>query len=283
MSIRRPVVAGMFYPKKTEDLQKMLLGFIESVDGKKTNTFGIVVPHAGYVYCGKTAASVYSSVKREFETVVILGPNHTGLGVGVATSLDEWETPLGLAKPDIEFVKEITKDSIIMEDSNSHLREHSIETQLPWIQYIFGETKIVPVAMNPIYFDVKTCKDVGEKIFQAAKRLNKKILMVASSDFTHYGSAYGYIPFKSQENLVEKIKAIDMEVVRLINSLEPEKVLRICDEKRLTICGYGPIASMLFAAKGLGAKKGKLVNYSTSFETSKDIAAVVGYAAIKIV
>ena len=260
----------------------MLLGFLESIKIEKKDVIGIVSPHAGYIYCGKTAASVYSSIKRGFETAVVIGPNHSGLGVGVATSLDDWETPLGLVKPDIDFIEEITKDSIIMEDRNSHLREHSIETQLPWLQYIFGDFKFVPITMNPIYFDAKTCKEIGKKIFEASKKLNKKILIIASSDFTHYGSMYGYTPFANQKDVVERVKEMDMQVIRLINKMEPKKVLEICDEKRLTICGYGCIDSMIFAAKKMGATGGKLIKYSTSFDISKDISAIVGYAGIQI-
>ena len=156
---------------------------------------------------------------------------------------------------------------------------------LVWIHNlmnIFGDFKFVPITMNPIYFDAKTCKEIGEKIFEASKKLNKKILIIASSDFTHYGSMYDYTPFRNQKDVVEKVKEMDMQVIRLINKMEPKKVLKICDEKRLTICGYGCIASMIFAAKEMGAREGKLINYSTSFDISKDISAIVGYAGIQI-
>lgn len=283
MGIRNPLVAGMFYPERKEELEKILLGFFESVKSDKKDVKGIVAPHAGYVYCGKTAASVYSSLKKNFETVVVIGPNHSGLGVGVATSLDEWKTPLGLLKPDKDFIKEIIKDSIILEDPGSHRREHSIEVQLPWLQYVFGDIKLVPISINPIYFDIKTCKEIGERLFLASKKLGRKVLLVASTDFTHYGSMYGYTPFKEGKDTIEKIKEMDMEVIHLINKLDAENVIKTCREKRLTICGYGCVASLIFAAKDLGAKRGKLVDYSTSFDISRDTGAVVGYAGIEIV
>ena len=280
--LRNPAVAGSFYPEDSEELRKIIKDFLNNFEPKRRTCIGVVVPHAGYIYCGKTAASVYLNISTGFETAIIIGPNHSGLGLGVATSLETWQTPLGNVEVDEEFVKEITKDSVIMEDPKSHLREHSIEVQLPWLQHRFKEFKIVPIAINPIYFDVKTCREVGEKIAQVAKGLRRKILIVASSDFTHYGAAYGYEPFSGEKEIIKKVKEIDMEVIKLITELKPSEVIKTCDEKRLTVCGYGGIATMLFAAKILGATKGELMDYSTSFEVSNDIDAVVGYAGILI-
>lgn len=280
--MRTPFVAGMFYPKRKEQLEEMLLGFLESVKSEKNSVIGAVSPHAGYIYCGKTAAHVYSSIKKNFETVVVIGPNHTGLGVGVATSSEQWKTPLGSIKPDISFIKEITKDSIITDDPPSHSREHSIEAQLPWIQYVFGDVKLVPISINPIYFDIKTSREIGEKISKTANKLNRKILIIASSDFTHHGPMYGYSPFGNDKDAVEKIKKMDMEVIDSIIKLEASNIIKTCNDKKLTICGYGPIASMVLCSKNLKAKQGQLLNYSTSFDVSGDTRAVVGYAGIII-
>jgi AmmeMemoRadiSam system protein B len=276
-------VAGSFYPEDPEELRNTIKIFLENLEPKRRKCFGIVAPHAGYVFCGKTAASAYNNISTGFETAIVLGPNHSGAGVGVATSLEIWKTPLGSLETDQDFVKELTKDSVIMEDPKSHWREHSIEVQLPWLQYRFKDFRIVPITINPIYFDVKTCKDIGEKIAEVAKGLRRKILIVASSDFTHYGSMYGYEPFEGTESeILKKIKGLDSEVIDLITKLKPSEVITVCDEKRLTICGYGGIAAMLFAVKALGATKGELIDYSTSFNVSKDISAVVGYAGILI-
>jgi hypothetical protein len=283
MQVRNPAVAGSFYPGDPEELKQTIKNFLERLEPKRRKCLGAVAPHAGYVYCGKTAASVYNDISTGFETAVILGPNHSGLGVGVATSLETWKTPLGNLETDEEFVKEIIKDSVIMEDPKSHWREHSIEVQLPWLQYRFKEFKIVPITINPIYFDVKTCREIGEKIAEVAKSLRRKVLIIASSDFTHYGVAYGYEPFEgSTTDILKKIKETDLEVINLIIGLKPSEVIKTCDENRLTICGYGGIAAMLYAVKALGAKQGELINYSTSFDVSKDKDAVVGYAGITI-
>jgi len=283
MQIRNPVVAGAFYPYDSEELKNIIKGFLEKAETEKKEVIGIVAPHAGYVYCGKTAAFVYKTISNKFETAVILGPNHTGIGVGVATCLGSWKTPLGLVETDEEFFNELIKDSVIMEDPKSHLREHSIEVQLPWLQYRFQGFKIVPISINPAYFDVKTCREIGNKIADIVNKLKRKVLVIASSDFTHYGSMYGYLPFSGDsEQVIKKIKEIDMNIINFIKKLKPEDMIKTCDGKRLTICGYGPIASMLFAAKKLNAKKGELVNYSTSFDVSRNLGAVVGYAGIAI-
>jgi len=282
MQVRNPAVAGAFYPFDEGELREMIKSFLDKTKSQKKDVIGIVSPHAGYVFCGKSAASVYNTIRNKFETAVILGPNHSGMGVGVASCLYSWKTPLGVVEPDEKFVNEITTDSVIMNDIKSHLREHSIEVQLPWLQYIFKDFKIVPISINPIYYDVETCKEIGEKIAKAVKKLKRKVLIVASSDFTHYGSVYGYIPFRESKNVIEKIREIDMEVIKFIEGLNAESVVKICNEKRLTVCGYGGIACMIFAAKALGAKKGELINYSTSFDVSRDASAVVGYAGINI-
>jgi hypothetical protein len=282
MPTRNPAVAGQFYPDDIEGLREMIKKFLEKTKPERRNTIGIVVPHAGYVYCGKTAAAVYNSVAHGFDTVVLLGPSHSGLGE-VATSLETWKTPLGLAKPDEDFIKEISRDSIILEDPKLHWSEHSIEVQLPWLQYRFEDFKIVPISINPVYFDVDTCKEIGTKIAETATYLRRKILMVASSDFTHYGPMYDYQPFKGDEKkILERIKETDMEVIDHILKLKPVDVVKTCEEKRLTICGYGAIASMLFAARELEAKKAELIDYSTSFEVSRNRDAIVGYAGIAI-
>jgi len=283
MQVRDPAVAGSFYPGDPEELRQTIKNFLEILEPKRRKCLGAVVPHAGYEFCGQTAASVYNNISTGFDTAIILGPNHSGAGVGVATSLETWKTPLGNLEIDEEFVKYLTKDSVILEDPKSHWREHSIEVQLPWLQYRFKEFKIVPITINPIYFDVKTCREIGEKIAEITKDLRRKVLIIASSDFTHYGPMYGYEPFDGSSNeIIKKIREMDSEVIRLITSLKPAEVIETCDEKRLTICGYGGIAAMLFAAKILGAKQGELIDYSTSFDISKNTDAIVGYAGILI-
>ena len=278
--MREPVFAGAFYPYDPEELRKTIKGFLGN-GANKRDVIGAVAPHAGYAYCGKTAASVYGAIAGGFETAVVLGPNHSGTGSGIAVSSDSWKTPLGTVKSDKEFAKELVRDSIIAEDETAHSREHSIEVQLPWLQFLFRDFRIVPISVSPAYFDIDSCKEIGDKITEAADRLKRKILIIASSDFTHYGHSYGYLPFVGGD-VAGKIKELDMKTIGLVEKLDAEKVIRASYEKGLTICGYGAIASMLFAAKKLGAKKGKLMDYSTSFDISKNLDAIVGYAGLII-
>jgi MEMO1 family protein len=275
---RIPVVAGSFYPSKREELEAVLKKFL--VKSKKRRTLGVVVPHAGYEYSGKTAGAVYSTIEPGFETIVLIGPNHNAQG-NVSVSSEEWQTPLGIIKPDLDFIKELSKDYTIIEDNASQSMEHSLEVQIPFIQSLFKGVMIVSITINPYNFDIQTCRDVGEVIARAAKKLKRKILIVASSDFTHYGSMYGYEPFKGG-NIVEKIKNNDMKVIDSIVELNPEKVIETCEKNKLTVCGYGAIAAMLFAVNKLGAKNAELVDYSTSFEVSKNKDAIVAYAGISI-
>ena len=281
MKVREPAVAGGFYPYNPKALKKTIKNFIDKTKTEKENVIGIVSPHAGYTFCGKTAASVYKSIGSKFDTVIILGPNHSGFGDSIATSSASWRTPLGLVNPDEYIVKEITKDLMITDDERAHVREHSIEVQLPWLQYLFKDFRIVPISINPTFFDLESCQEIGNKIAEAARKFKRKVLIVASSDFTHYGRPYGYVPFGGRDTL-EKIKEQDMEIIELIKKLDPKSLIKTSYENHLTICGYGAIASMLFAAKRLGAIKGKLIDYSTSFDVSKSMEAIVGYAGVAI-
>lgn len=282
MQVRDPAVAGAFYPYDPEKLANIIRKFIDMADVKKSEVIGLLSPHAGYTYCGKTAAAVYKTISNKFETVVILGSNHTGLG-GVATCLGSWRTPLGLVETDQDFFNELLKNSIITNDPNPHFKEHSIEVQLPWLQYLFEDFKIVPITINPAYFDVSTSSEIGNKIAEVAKGLGRKVLIIASSDLTHYGTIYGHVPFRGEpKEVIRKIRETDMQVIEAVEKLKPEEVIETCKKGRLTVCGYGAIASMIFAAKALGAKKGELIDYSTSFDISKSLDAVVGYAGVAI-
>lgn len=283
MLARAPAVSGSFYPESPEKLKKQISNFAKGVKVSPKKCVGLVAPHAGYEFCGRTAALAYKSVTDGFDTIVLLGPNHYGLGVGVSTTTESWSTPLGIVEADRKFIEKI-RGKLIMDDRLPHLKEHSIEVQLPWLQYFFKGFKIVPISINPIYYDIKTARDIGESIANAAKSLGRKALLVASSDFTHYGAAYAYEPFagEPEDIIIRKIKEADKQAIDLILDLKPDELIRLCDEKRLTICGYGGIAAMLHAAKILGAGHGELIDYSTSYDISQDINAIVGYAGIII-
>jgi AmmeMemoRadiSam system protein B len=180
--MRAPAVSGQFYPRSKNDLEREISRCFAGVPAVEKDVLGAVVPHAGYMYSGNTAAHVYSSLP-EADTFVLLGPNHTGYGSPVAVSSENWSTPLGEVSSDIEFIRALPGRIIDMDES-AHKYEHSIEVQLPFLQYRFREFSIAAICMG--MQDEETAQDVGEELAVAAKKVKKKIVIIASSDFTHY-------------------------------------------------------------------------------------------------
>ena len=278
MYIRRPAVAGSFYPENAKDIQKMIREFTFLLkEGYKG--VGIVAPHAGYIFCGKTLAKVYGSLEGIYESVVILAPNHYGKD-GIATCSGLWQTPVGNLRSDDEFINELEKKGV-QDLPEVHAWEHAIEVQLPWIISFLGFLKIVPITINPIFFDLKEMKELGKNIYEISEKLKRKILVVASSDLTHYGYTYNYVPFKgSPSEVLKKIKEIDMRLVKAVEDLAVERIIEIGSEG--TACGYGCIAAMVEYAKLAGAGEAKLLDYRTSFEVSKNMEAIVAYAGMVV-
>ena len=261
--MRAPAVSGQFYPRSKNDLHREISRCFADVPSVKRPVLGAVVPHAGYIYSGNTAAYVYSALAGA-DTFVLLGPNHIGYGSPVSVSSEKWSTPLGDVSSDLEFIKALPK-MIIDIDETAHKYEHSIEVQLPFLQYRLDDFKIVPVCMG--MQDEETALEVGKELAEAARHTEKKIVIIASSDFTHYK------PDKvARENDADYIKSIlDMDISGFYRKLY---------ERNASVCGYGPISAMLAATKELGAKKATLLKYSTSGDTTGDLSEVVGYAGI---
>ena len=275
--IRKPVVAGQFYPEKKEELQSMIDFCFNHKFGPNTYSinpdekiFGIICPHAGYVYSGPIASYSYKSISSQIpEIAIIIGPNHFGIGTDAATMVDaDWETPLGTVSVDSESALDAVKNSEIIEvDNYSHSQDHSLEVQIPFLQSIFDKKfKILPILLRAQ--DMITAKDVGNTVYEIAKK--KKSIVIGSSDFTHYAeNSFAYL---QDHALIEPI--LEMDVERFYD------VLR---QKQVTACGFGAIASTMIACKNLGATKGELLKYATSGDISGDKDSVVGYGAIKFV
>lgn len=275
--IRKPVVAGQFYPDRKEDLENMIRYCMEHKygpgrDSIKSNEkiLGIVCPHAGYMYSGPTACHSYKSIVfQNPELVIIIGPNHFGVGKDVATMIDaQWQTPLGTVQVDSESAKQVTEISKVIEiDEFSHSQDHSLEVQVPMLQEILSnDFQILPIILRSQ--DMETAIDVGNAVTEIARKKNSVI--VASSDFTHYEE--NSFAHKQDKALIEPI--LEMNV---------EKFCHVLKEKRVTACGYGSIASTVIACKNLGAVKGKLLSYATSGDVSGNTESVVGYGAIEFV
>lgn len=274
--IRKPVVAGQFYPETKNEIEKMIDSCLQHKYGPGNQTqkdekiYGIICPHAGYVYSGPTACHSYKAISsKNPELVIILGPNHFGIGKDVATMIDaQWETPLGLVTVDSEAAQEIANDSKYIEiDEFSHSKDHSLEVQIPMLQSMLpNKFKILPIILRDQSLEM--AKDVGNAVAQIAKSRNTMI--VASSDFTHY-----------EENSFAHSQ--DKSLIEPILEMNVEKFYNVLIEKRVTACGYGAMASVMIACKKLGAVKGELLSYSTSGDVMGDTSSVVGYGAIKFI
>jgi MEMO1 family protein len=264
---RQPAVAGQFYPGTEASLKKEVQRLLHIQKAQtKEKAIAIVSPHAGYMYSGPVAGCVYSCIEIP-ETVIILGPNHTGAGATFSLFKEGlWQTPLGDIQIDSELAETILKNSeSLQEDTNAHIYEHSLEVQLPFIQYIKKDFKIVPVVLSNN--TQEACHNLGASIAHAVKQSKKQALIVASSDMTHY---------EDQKTAEKKDKlAIDA-----VLDLDEAKLLNAVQDYNISMCGYIPVVVMLIAAKALGAKEARLVKYQTSGDITGDYSAVVGYAGI---
>jgi len=263
--IRHPIVAGQFYPASASSLEAQVRGFVDETSPKE-EVIGLVLPHAGYVYSGAVAGAVISRIQFK-DTFIILGPNHAGSGSSIMTE-GSWETPFGEVEIDSRLGKQLlSKSRHLEEDHVAHSYEHSIEVQLPFLQYFKRDIKIVPIVFSHAIASIY--KEIGKEIAEAIKELGAKTVIIASSDMTHY---------ESQEAAKKK----DTQAIDAILELDEDKLMRRVGEQNITMCGYVPTVALISAAKELGAKRAELVRYQTSGDVTGDYSAVVGYAGIII-
>lgn len=266
--MRTPAVAGYFYPGEKDELEEMVDEMVKKAKANFPSIDGVggICPHAGYIYSGHIAAITYASLGglKDAETVVIMGPNHTGEGSLVSVSLLDWETPLGVARCDVALAKKIQANYPIMDfDERAHVDEHSIEVQLPFIQRLNPSARIVCICM--MSQDYETAAAIGKAL---AKALDpKKHMVIASSDFSHYLPA-------------EVAEKKDKKALEFIEDIDGEGFEKAVERFGWSICGHGPIAALIEYAKQKGVKKGKTLMYSNSGERSGDYSSVVGYASV---
>ena len=270
--MRYPAVAGQFYegsePALRLQVEECFTSFLgpgeipELATTRSPSIKGIVSPHAGFMFSGPVAAHGFAALAREGmpETFVMIGPNHTGQGAGVGMTYQDFQTPLGIAKIDKELAMKIST-GIIEDNIASHRHEHSLEVQLPFIQYFQPDMKFVPISM--MLQDWKTAKEVGRIIREAIA--GKDVIIIASSDFSHYVSP-------------ETAKKKDDIAIQKILKLDAKGLYTACAKHNISACGYGPIMAMLEAVKGSSAE---LLKYSTSGNV-RPMAEVVGYASIVV-
>jgi len=265
--VRNPVVAGQFYPSSPSQLRQTIESMVDR-EAEKQEAIGLVCPHAGYVYSGPVAGAVISRVELK-DTCIILGPNHTGMGKPLSImSHGSWKTPLGEVSIDSEMAEQILAASPhLQEDETAHQMEHSIEVQLPFLQYFRPDIKIVPIMLS--FARSEAYKEIGQAIARAIQKLDRGAVIMASSDMTHY---------EPQESAEKK----DRRAIEAILNLDEDELLRRVEKLHISMCGYAPVVSLIAAAKALGAQKAELVKYQTSGDIIGDYASVVGYAGIII-
>ena len=257
-------------------------GKLPKITPGKKEIIGIVVPHAGYIYSGAIAAHSYNSLSENgfSKTFIILGPNHTGIGSGVSVMTSgSWQTPMGNVGINEILAEKLSKE-IIDNDKNAHLYEHSIEVQLPFLQYISEnkEFNFVPICMA--MQDYETSKEVGEIIAESIKDLDGKIVIIASTDFSHAGFNYMSMPPEGMR-VDEYAEKQDKFAIDQILQMNPKGLIDTVHQKNISMCGYGPVAAMLTAAEILGAKKAELLKYGTSYEVHPG-SSCVGYGALVV-
>ena len=290
-TIRNAVVAGQFYPGNERSLQQQIeecfldtrgYGKLPVIQKMKGTLKGLVVPHAGYVYSGAIASHSYGRLAEQgfAETFIILGPNHTGMGSGVSVMTQgAWKTPLGPVSLDESLAQSIAT-GIIDQDASAHTYEHSIEVQLPFLQYLAQGRpfEFVPICM--MMQDYETVQDVADILVKAIQRSKKNIILVASSDFSHAGFNYRSAP-PPGIRVDEYAKKQDTLAIKKILALDPQGLIGTVEQHAITMCGSGPVAVMLLVAKKLGANTAELLKYGTSYEVHPD-SSCVGYGAIAV-
>lgn len=278
MKIRHPSQAGAFYAGTAQSLKAQIEGCFTHrfgpgklprvVEDGLRNVVGLICPHAGYMYSGSVAAHAYYNlaVDGKPDVVVIFGPNHTGRGSALALmSEGVWRTPLGDVEIDTLTAKQIVDESRIVDvDDSAHTFEHSIEVQLPFLQYLYGSAfKFVPICF--LMQDLESSREVGRAVAKALS--GKNSLIIASTDMTHYEPH-------------EQAQRKDKMAIDAVAKMGEELYYSTVESQNISTCGYGPTVAVITAAKLLGAKRAQLLCYKTSGDMISDFSSVVGYASM---
>jgi AmmeMemoRadiSam system protein B len=277
--VRQPAVAGQFYAADPDRLREQIEdafahevgpGSVPEVGSGSGDLVGIVSPHAGYPYSGPVAAHGAAAVAADGapETVVAVGPNHSGVGAPVAVSgADRWKTPLGELEVDADLTEAILSAEDVGEvDDVAHRDEHSVEVQFPLLQYALGtDFRIVPICMGRQ--DEGTSQRLGRAIAEAVEDLDRDALLLASTDLTHYEPR-------------EVAEREDRTAIDRMTAFDAEGVVEVATVEGVSMCGYGPVAATLVAAQELGASTAEQFEYATSGDTAGPQREVVGYGSV---
>ena len=267
-SVRTPAVAGKFYPRRPEELRRVVQEYTSPGKTGRIAAIGCIAPHAGYIYSGHVAGELYSRLEIS-DRVVILCPNHTGTGHPLAVmTRTTWQTPLGDVAADAELGSALLKSfPAAHEDSAAHRSEHAIEVQLPFLQMLRPNLMFLPIAVGTSEFTI--LHELGEALADVVSAQDDKVLIIASSDMNHYES-----------DAITRIK--DHKAIDRVLALDPRGLWEVVMNEDISMCGFGPSVAMLTAAKKMGASSAMLVKYATSGDVSGDREMVVGYAGIAV-
>lgn len=268
--LREPVVSGQFYPPTQDLIKKQIGSFLPKLRENKSKVLAVVVPHAGYIYSGEVAVNVIAGIEIP-KNVILIGPNHTGIGPKVSIMPSgTWKTPMGSLEINESLAGSLIENSkLFSKDQSAHSYEHSLEVELPILQYFSQDFKIVPIILSSLKFDEIT--DIAEAISKAIKEgdLKDDILLLASTDMTHY---------ETEEDAARK----DKLAIEQILKLDAKALLDAAINNDFSMCGKDPTAVIIETSLRLGAKEARLIKYETSAKASGDHDQVVGYAGLII-
>ncbi len=264
---REASVDGLFYPRDKDALRRQLQEFLKGADGS-VEAKVVIAPHAGYIYSGGIAGQAYRQISIP-DTVVVMSPNHTGLGTRASImSSGEWMTPLGTVKIDETLSELLLKRiDLLMDDAAAHIKEHAIEVHLPFLQYLNPSVRLVPITLWHLGLD--ECRILGEGLKEVITEYKERVLVVASTDMSHYENHE--IAQKKDRLAIEKILNID-----------PEGLYNVVTKNSISMCGVIPTTVALYYARATGAKDAWMCAYGTSGEKSGDFNSVVGYVSVII-
>ncbi len=264
---RAPAVAGRFYPGRPAELEATIRQYLAS-EAEPQPALAVVCPHAGYVFSGPVAGKVLGRVVVP-RRVVVMGPNHQGLGERAALmSRGSWRTPLGEAQLDAKLGGELlSRSALVREDDLAHRYEHSLEVQVPFLQVRRPDLLLTPLCLSMLSYE--QCEQLGHDLAGAIKALGEPVLILASTDMTHYESA-------------QSAQAKDQLALEQVLALDPQGLYNTVASRRISMCGFLPTTVALAAALDLGATSAELVAYTNSGQVTGDYDQVVAYAGLII-
>jgi MEMO1 family protein len=271
--IRPPAVAGLFYPSDPRELARQIDAFCETgqppgTGAAKQVARACIVPHAGYMYSGHVAGAVYSSIEIP-ERCILLGPRHFPQGQPMSILTEgTFSTPFGEAPIDSDLAAALARACpLLREDAEAHAREHSLEVEIPFLQRLRADVRIVPVVLATDRYGA--IEDLGRAVAQVVRAQQEPVLMIASSDMNHYES-----------DAVTRVK--DQRALAPLLALDPRGLYDTVRQEGITMCGYAATVAMLVAMRELGATEATLIRYATSADVSGDFDRVVGYAGVVV-